>query len=134
MPANFVSSSALTGRQPAQTSSHRAASRLEAGPRTRERPHHLIAGVPSGSPSVGHSPSPTPTATRSLSTTAPDRPNVTGRSPIPEDGGCALGSCVTLTKRGDRRQLRLRSPLSAVATSNRAAVSFYRNKTGLACF
>lgn len=53
MPANFVSSSALTGRQPAQTSSHRAASRLEAGRRTRERPHHLVAGVPSGSDREG---------------------------------------------------------------------------------
>src|SRR5580700_4003636 len=54
-------------------------------------PHRLTA------PSVGHSPSPTPTATRSLSTTAPDRPNATGRSPFPEDRGCARGSRIRAT-------------------------------------
>jgi catechol 2,3-dioxygenase-like lactoylglutathione lyase family enzyme len=48
---------------------------------------HTIVSAPIDGPFGRTSPSPTPTATSSLSTTAPDRPNATGRPPAPEDRG-----------------------------------------------
>src|SRR5256885_4940639 len=77
--------------------------------------------------SVGHSPSPTPTATRSLSTTAPDGPNATGRSPSPEDRGCARGRLqqrpLTVASQHDRQHTRL-----AGTTAKRPAAPLVRDE------